>query len=129
MNQNRRNFIKLLYAGLFAALLLVWNKLTQNHIKAQEAKNRILPLNINKPVSFHNNYIVLNEDGETRVFSSHCTHLGCKIHEFRNGRLICPCHGSEYDLDGKPIKGPAFKSLPQLDAIVSSDKTSLEIIS
>lgn len=128
MNQNRRNFIKLLYAGLFAALLLVWNKLTQNHIKAQEAKTRILPLNINKPVSFHNKYIVFNKDGETKVYSSHCTHLGCKIHEFRNGRLICPCHGSEYDLNGIPLKGPAFKPLPQIEAQISPDKTSIEIV-
>lgn len=128
MNQNRRKFIKLLYAGLFAALILVWNKLTQKHIKAQEAKARVLPLNINKPVSLHNNYIILNKDGKTRVYSSHCTHLGCKIHEFRNGKLICPCHGSEYNLEGVPTKGPAFKPLQEFEAKVSPDKTSIEII-
>ena len=128
MNQNRRKFIKLLYAGLFAALVLVWNWLIQKHIRTQEAKAQILPFNSNKPVSFHNNYIVLNNDSGTRVLSSRCTHLGCKIHEFRNGKLLCPCHGSEYDLKGKPTKGPAFKPLLELEAIVSPDKKSIEII-
>jgi Rieske Fe-S protein len=126
--QSRRTFIRLVYTGLFAVLLFVWNKLTLNHIKAQEAKDRVLPLNINKRVSFHNNYIVLNNNGETTVLSSHCTHLGCKIHETRNGRLICPCHGSEYSLDGIPQKGPAFKSLEKVQSKISSDKTTIEII-
>lgn len=128
MNQNRRNFIKLLYGAIFAIVLLVWNKLTLKHIDAREARERILPLNVNKPVSFHNNYIVLNKEGKTQVFSSHCTHLGCKIHEFKNGRLICPCHGSEYNLEGIPVKGPAFKPLPEHEIIISSDRTTIEII-
>ena len=128
MNQNRRKFIKLLYAGLFAAVVLVWNWLTQKHIQAQEAKARILPFNINQPVAFHGNYIVLNDASGTRVLSSHCTHLGCKIREFRNGKLICPCHGSEYNLNGMPVKGPAFKPLLVLEAKVSPDRTSIEII-
>ena len=126
--QNRRSFIKLLYSGLFVALVFVWNKLTLKHLKAKEAKNRILPLNINKPVSFNNNYIVLNNKGKTTVLSSHCTHLGCKIHEVRNERLICPCHGSEYDFNGVPTKGPAFKALPKMEILISPDKTSIEII-
>jgi Rieske Fe-S protein len=127
MKQNRRTFIKLLYTGLFVALIAVWNKLTLKHLKAKEAKERVLPFNINKPVSFHNNFIVLNKNGETTVLSSHCTHLGCKIHELKNGRLICPCHGSEYDLNGIPLKGPAFKPLTKLKAKVSPDKSTIEI--
>lgn len=95
---------------------------------SREAKERILPLNVNKPVSFHNKYIVLNKEGKTQVFSAHCTHLGCKIHEFKNGKLICPCHGSEYNLDGIPMKGPAFKPLPELEIKISPDKTTIEII-
>ena len=128
MNHNRRKFIKLLYAGLLGGLVLVWNWLTQKHIETQKEKARILPLNAHKPVSFHNDYIVLNDESGTRVLSSHCTHLGCKIHEFKNGKLICPCHGSEYDLKGTPTKGPAFKSLHDLKFKVSTDNTSIEII-
>ncbi|MDX1284112.1 MAG: Rieske 2Fe-2S domain-containing protein [Draconibacterium sp.] len=126
--QNRRTFIRIIYAGIFALLVFVWNKLTLRHIKAQEAKNRVLPLNINKPVSFHDNYIVLNTEGNTRILSSHCTHLGCKINEVKNGRLICPCHGSEYDLNGVPLKGPAFKPLEEIPAKISKDQHTIELI-
>lgn len=126
--QSRRTFIQLLYAGLFALLVYAWNKLTLIHLKAKEAKERVLPLNINKPVSFHDNFIILNKDGVTTVFTSHCTHLGCKIKEVKNERLICPCHGSEYDLNGVPLKGPAFKPLKKIPSKVSSNKTSIEII-
>ena len=126
--QNRRTFIRIIYAGIFALLVFVWNKLTLRHIKALEAKNRVLPLNINKPVSFHDNYIVLNTEGNTRILSSHCTHLGCKINEVKNGRLICPCHGSEYDLNGVPLKGPAFKPLEEIPAKISIDQQTIELI-
>lgn len=128
MKQSRRTFIQLLYSGLFVALVFIWNKLTLKHLNAKEAKERMLPLNLNNPISFHNNYIVLNRNGETTVLSSHCTHLGCKIHELKKGRLICPCHGSEYDLNGVPLKGPAFEPLQKLPTRISSDKTTIEII-
>lgn len=126
--QNRRTFIRLLYTSVFAVLVVVWNKLTINYIKRSEQKAKIFPLNINKPISFHDNYIVLNSNGKTTVLTSLCTHLGCKINEVRNGRLICPCHGSEYDLEGIPQKGPAFKPLEKVKSKISPDKTTIEII-
>jgi len=126
--QSRRRFIQLLYTSIFAAIILLWNFFTLKHLNKKEAKERILPLNRNKEVAFFNKYIVLNRNGNITVLSSHCTHLGCKIKELKNGRLICPCHGSEYDLNGIPVKGPAFKPLQIIPAIVSPDKSSIEII-
>lgn len=129
MSHNRRIFIKFFYAGLLAALVLIWDKLAKNHKASHEAQKRVLPLHANQSVAFQDNYIVLNEKGKIRVFSSHCTHLGCKIQEFRRGKLICPCHGSEYNLNGIPTKGPAFKSLTEYKTRISHDKSSIEIVS
>lgn len=125
---NRRTFIWLANIAIFALLVFIWNKLTLKYIASQKKKESILPLNPNKPVSFFNNYIVIQKDGETKVFSSKCTHLGCKIQEIKSGKLVCPCHGSEYDLDGIPVKGPAFKPLKKIPAKISLDQNSIELI-
>ncbi|GIV60434.1 Rieske 2Fe-2S domain-containing protein [Rhodocaloribacter litoris] len=39
-----------------------------------------------------------------------CTHRGCQV-EPAGDRLVCPCHGSEYTLDGKVVKSPARMDL------------------
>ncbi len=60
------------------------------------------------------------EEDQTYVFadtqgvyaiSTVCTHLGCIVKKEENG-FICPCHGSQYNLDGKVIQGAAPKHLP-----------------
>lgn len=47
--------------------------------------------------------------GYTAV-STRCAHRGCEVG--REGpRLVCPCHGSEYRLDGDLLAGPADRPL------------------
>lgn len=43
--------------------------------------------------------------------SAICTHQGCTV-KAGTGRLLCPCHGSVYGLDGSNISGPAPRPLP-----------------
>ena len=124
----RRKFIWLINTGIAALFLFVWNKLTLRYIKKIEQKDQILPFNQNQKIAFSENYIVVNKKEKLSVFSSHCTHLGCKINKFENNRFICPCHGSEYSLEGKVLKGPAFKNLNQVQAQISDDKKSIKII-
>jgi cytochrome b6-f complex iron-sulfur subunit len=125
--KSRRTFIRLVNTGLIALFLLFWNKLTINHIELKEPTKKAFPLNKNKLVSFYGNYIVINQKDKITVFSSHCTHLGCKINTVKDNKLICPCHGSEYNLEGKIIKGPSYKNLVKIPIQVSSDKTTIEI--
>jgi cytochrome b6-f complex iron-sulfur subunit len=42
-----------------------------------------------------------------------CTHLSCTV-EAKAGALVCPCHGSRYDLEGNVNHGPAVNPLPVL---------------
>ncbi len=49
-----------------------------------------------------------------RAFSNICTHAGCGIYEFARERMRCQCHGSEFDLDGLNVAGPAPAPLPRL---------------
>lgn len=44
-----------------------------------------------------------------------CTHLGCEVNYHADIKeWLCPCHGSRYDAEGKPISGPAQKALPRV---------------
>ncbi len=46
------------------------------------------------------------------AFSAICTHQGCLVDPpASNGTTFCPCHGSQFDGNGKVIAGPAFTPL------------------
>lgn len=46
------------------------------------------------------------------VYDAHCTHMGCVLNfDSTKQKLICPCHSSEFSLDGKRLKGPATRDL------------------
>lgn len=40
-----------------------------------------------------------------------CTHLRCRVAPVEGGGFSCPCHGSRYDAEGRPVSGPAPKPL------------------
>jgi Rieske Fe-S protein len=42
--------------------------------------------------------------------SSVCTHAGCTVH-LAGAILQCPCHGSQFRLDGTVMRGPAARPL------------------
>jgi Rieske Fe-S protein len=39
-----------------------------------------------------------------------CTHLGCTLNVTPT-MLVCPCHGSNFDRQGRVLKGPADRQL------------------
>jgi Rieske Fe-S protein len=49
--------------------------------------------------------------GVFKGFSSVCPHAGCNVNKITDGKIICPCHNSEFNLDGTVAKGPAKKPL------------------
>lgn len=74
----------------------------------------------------NNSGAVINHDGKkvavykdaTGKISAHsavCTHLGCIIGwDDTNKRWECPCHGSAYGTDGKVLRGPTKRDLPEV---------------
>jgi Rieske Fe-S protein len=65
--------------------------------------------------------------GEFKAFSAVCTHMGCIVNQISNGRIDCPCHGSEYSItDGAVLAGPAPKPLPAKQLKVAGDSIFLE---
>lgn len=49
--------------------------------------------------------------GVFKGFSSVCPHAGCNVNAITDGKIICPCHKSEFNLDGTVAQGPAKKPL------------------
>lgn len=48
-----------------------------------------------------------------------CTHLGCVVPWNPNeNKFMCPCHGSQYNNEGKVVRGPAPLSLALAHAAV-----------
>jgi Rieske Fe-S protein len=51
-----------------------------------------------------------------------CTHQGCAInYQEANQVLFCPCHGSEFDLNGNVLRGPAAIPLAKYTVSISNN--------
>lgn len=51
-----------------------------------------------------------SEDGKFIALLMQCTHKGCELRS-EGTYLVCPCHGSEFDSQGKVLSPPAEKQL------------------
>ena len=54
--------------------------------------------------------------GQLHVCSATCTHAGCVVHwnSFETC-WDCPCHGSQFDINGQVLQGPAVHPLHKVD--------------
>ncbi|MFC1923477.1 ubiquinol-cytochrome c reductase iron-sulfur subunit [Chloroflexota bacterium] len=50
-----------------------------------------------------------------------CTHLGCTVAIKNGSHFECPCHGSEFDLQGAVLIGPAELPLNHVELTYSVD--------
>ncbi len=67
-------------------------------------------------------YVVITEDQSIANYGINavCTHLGCVVPwNASEDKFMCPCHGSQYNNEGKVVRGPAPLSL----ALVHADTT------
>ncbi|MFF4016667.1 Rieske (2Fe-2S) protein [Streptomyces sp. NPDC001843] len=64
--------------------------------------------------------------GEFKAFSAICTHQGCTVNQVVDGKIDCPCHGSQFEIaDGSVARGPAAKPLPAKDITVDGKSIRL----
>lgn len=57
-------------------------------------------------------YLTRLADGGFLAVSRECTHLGCTVPWMaEEGRFVCPCHSSEYDIRGDVLSPPAPRAL------------------
>jgi len=75
--------------------------------------------------------ILINRGANMEVFvmSAECTHEGCSVPTYNQqaALMICPCHGSHYEIDGTVVGGPAMQSLLQYPFTNQDGKLAIEI--
>lgn len=54
-----------------------------------------------------------------------CTHQGCQVQVGGPG-LTCPCHGSQFSIDGEVLRGPAGSPLPIYDWELNGDVLTIK---
>ena len=82
---------------------------------------RLMPDGWEDPV-----YLLALDGGGFAAVSSICTHRACTV-DLGGPGLACPCHGSEYDREGKVVKGPASRALTRYAIRVSGDELVIEV--
>ncbi len=106
--------MKLSAGIILAGFAVLWDKMVRSDREMAAIRQITLPYNPNRDFTFHDDFIIIKKNDDLQVFSSRCTHLGCIIRSIENEKLICPCHGSTFNSDGHPEKGPAVKPLKKL---------------
>lgn len=73
--------------------------------------------------------IVSHTGASTYVaFTSRCQHQGCEVGlPDANGVITCPCHGSQYDLEGKKLRGPTPRDLPRYPVEVQGEQLTVDL--
>jgi Rieske Fe-S protein len=73
-------------------------------------------------------YLVKTGDNQVRAMSSTCTHLGCRTSYDRDSkRILCPCHGGVYDMQGNVISGPPPAGLATLPTRVEDGQVLVQV--
>jgi Rieske Fe-S protein len=112
---NRRNWLRVFVAG--AAAFLAWpvswlfgKKLSIDLDQVPKLKEIGGQTTIKL---MHEDLLIIRDSEKTiRIFNAHCTHKGCLVkYSAKDNRINCPCHGSQYDMNGNVLKGPAPRSL------------------
>jgi cytochrome b6-f complex iron-sulfur subunit len=70
-------------------------------------------------------HVVHTEDDGIVTLYGVCTHLGC-LPKWQDDRFACPCHGSQYQLAGDYITGPAPRGLDMFPTTITFDDGSVE---
>ena len=68
--------------------------------------------------------VVKQQDGNYHALSMTCTHKGATV-DLKGEQLVCPSHGSRFDLEGNVVKAPAARPLKKYN--VSEKKGEIVI--
>ena len=67
-------------------------------------------------------YLARLKNGGFLAISRRCTHLGCTVPWVaEEGRFICPCHRSVFDISGAVVQSPAPRALDIYAVIIENN--------
>lgn len=126
-NISRKSFLKKLGIAALVPFGAAWySSVARDVAYSRINKVRLNYTEIENGISFKDDIIINKEDNQIKIFSSRCSHLGCKLNKMEDNEIVCPCHGSRFSVEGKVLKGPADNNLKELSYNVN--KSAKEII-
>lgn len=73
-------------------------------------------------------YLVRTGEDDVRALHSTCTHLGCRTsYDRKTKRILCPCHGGVFDVNGAVLDGPPPAPLPTLSTRVQDGQVLVQV--
>ncbi|MCB2180211.1 Rieske (2Fe-2S) protein [bacterium] len=126
LSLTRKAFLKL--GLLISGVVSTWGIIKFLSYKAPEEK-LLSFITLDKPNTYPLGTIIYIPEVKAWLFhtsegfyalSSTCTHLGCTIN-LGDEKFDCPCHGSQFNLSGKVLQGPAASPLPGFEVTLSND--------
>jgi len=111
---SRRRFLGGLVLLLSATLARLGGALAQHRRQHAGSRRVALAEPSVDGVFFHQEVILVRRGDAVRALSARCPHLGCFVNQSDRGQLVCPCHGSRFDLEGTRVQGPANAGLSAL---------------
>jgi Rieske Fe-S protein len=129
---NRRNFVKSALAGMAGVGAILYTPLS--FAKKIGVRLGSLPglkkIGGSVTVKLDGQQVILIRQSEKTVkaLSSVCTHRACAVdYHHKSRKIVCPCHGTTFNLSGKVLTGPATLPLPAYKATISKDILIIDI--
>jgi cytochrome b6-f complex iron-sulfur subunit len=123
----RRSLLRALLASFAAALAAAWASLSRAR-RSQGPGRVTLAAPTSDGVTFERDVLLVRQGAELRAFSARCPHLGCRLSRVEAGALVCPCHGSRFDLDGHRLAGPAPTDLRPLAIAPRAEDGRIDVV-
>ena len=113
---SRKTFIRWTTRLILGLAFWIWYRITNYQTERERSLDFVHGQDIPMGISFFGKYYLFRTGNSIRAFSTTCTHAGCRIGMGSGDALQCSCHGSQFEgKSGKPLKGPAFKPLQELE--------------
>jgi menaquinol-cytochrome c reductase iron-sulfur subunit len=79
--------------------------------------------------SAHSVYVSRAGDGQLKVLSATCPHLGCSVAwQADKKKFVCPCHGGQFDASGEHLFGPPPRGLDELPIQIKDGKLQVQFM-
>ena len=73
-------------------------------------------------------YLARLNDGGFLALHRECTHLGCTVPWVADqGRFVCPCHASSFDITGQVLSPPAPRPLDIFPVRIENDIVKVDV--
>lgn len=126
--QSRRTFLRVVGAGAAVSMIPLVSACGakpggQSEASGSFSGGNVQGLQPGAPRVLSQPVVVILDDQGVYAMSTICTHAQCDMKSdgsISANSLVCSCHGSEFDVDGNVLRGPADAPLPHYAVTIDS---------